>query len=520
MKKTTIALLVGSVGLLGGCENFLDVNTNPNAPQEVAANLYLPPMLHWMVTTQHWDGRATAAYTQQLTFQTQTVWDRMGYAPGSDFAGEQWRTVYWVFGQNLVDMMEIAERERRWDILGVGYILKAWGWQAATGLSGEIIVREAFDQTKFDFNYDDQQFVYQEVNRLLDSAVVYLERTEGAVSAPYLARGDHIYNGDRTKWLKFAHGLRAINLSHFTNKASYDPAAVIAAVDRSFQSNADDALLTFPNTQNNDRNFIGRSRGNFTNYRQTQFVVGLMDGTVFGAEDPRMTRMLSPAPDGQYRGLDPNLFNALTSLPENQRPNNPHGYPGAGGLQQPGLYVFADEARMPAMTYAQLQFVKAEAAYRMGDMGTALQAYREGISAHIDFVNARNRDDNQWPTAITAAEKAEFLADPGIVPIDAGNLTLTQIMSQKYIAQWAWAFNEQWMDMRRYRYTDIDPASGQQVYPGFTPPMNLYPDNAGKLVYRLRPRYNSEYVWNQDGLRPIGGLELDYHTKPLWIIEP
>jgi hypothetical protein len=32
--------------------------------------------------------------------------------------------------------------------------------------------------------------------------------------------------------------------------------------------------------------------------------------------------------------------------------------------------------------------------------------------------------------------------------------------------------------------------------PGFTPPTNLYVDNAGKLVYRIRPRYNSEYVWN------------------------
>jgi hypothetical protein len=518
MKTLRMALLVGSLSVVGGCENFLDVNTNPNAPQTVAANLYLPPMLHWLVATRPWDGRWTAQYTQQLTQTTVTNWDRMGYVPGSDAGGEHWRTVYWVFGQNLIDMMEIAERERRWDILGVGYILKAWGWQAGASLHGEMIVREAFDQTKFAFSYDDEQFVYQEALRLLDSAVVHLQRTDGAASAQYLARGDHIYNGDRLQWLRFAHGLRAITLNHFSNKTPYDPAAVIAAVDASFRSNGDDALLTFPNTQNDDRNFLGRSRNNFTSFRQTQFVVGLMDGTVFGVEDPRMTRMLSPSPDGEYRGLDPNF--AETAIPVNQRPNNPYGYPATGGLQQPGLYVFADQARMPAMTYAQLQFVKAEAAYHRGDRALALQAYREGISAHIDFVNARNRDDNQWPTQITAAEKEAFLADPRIVPTNPADLTLTQIMSQKYIAQWAWAFNEQWMDMRRYHYTDVDPASGRQVYPGFTPPTNLYPDNAGKLVYRLRPRYNSEYVWNQEGLRPIGGLELDFHTKPLWILQP
>jgi hypothetical protein len=93
-------------------------------------------------------------------------------------------------------------------------------------------------------------------------------------------------------------------------------------------------------------------------------------------------------------------------------------------------------------------------------------------------------------------------------------------MSQKYIAQWGWGHYELWMDMRRYGYTGLDPATGQQVYPGFAPPTTLYADNAGKVVQRLRPRFNSEYVWNRAALQPIGGLEADYHTKPLWITQP
>ena len=47
-----------------------------------------------------------------------------------------------------------------------------------------------------------------------------------------------------------------------------------------------------------DYNFWGRSRNNITTYRQTQFVVHLMDGTDFGVVDPRMSRMLAPSPDG------------------------------------------------------------------------------------------------------------------------------------------------------------------------------------------------------------------------------
>ena len=76
------------------------------------------------------------------------------------------------------------------------------------------------------------------------------------------------------------------------------------------------------------------------------------------------------------------------------------------------------------------------------------------------------------------------------------------------------------MDLRRYHYTDLDPSGAQQVFPGFTATTSLYPDNGGKVVQRIRPRFNSEYVWNRPALDAIGGLALDYHTKPLWITQP
>ena len=51
MKHLSGVLLAGAVTLTTACSDFLDVNTNPNSPQDVSANLYLPPMLHWMVTS-------------------------------------------------------------------------------------------------------------------------------------------------------------------------------------------------------------------------------------------------------------------------------------------------------------------------------------------------------------------------------------------------------------------------------------------------------------------------------------
>ena len=67
MKKRHMLVLAGVLTLAGACNNeqFLDVNTNPNAPQDVSANLYLAPMIHWMVTAEQYDGRFVGHYNQE-----------------------------------------------------------------------------------------------------------------------------------------------------------------------------------------------------------------------------------------------------------------------------------------------------------------------------------------------------------------------------------------------------------------------------------------------------------------------
>lgn len=516
--------LAGALALpAASCKEFLDVNKNPNGPETVTAALYLPPMIHWMWTAPIYDGRFVSRYTQMFFLccsNPPSTWDRMGYDPTSDNGGQHWRDVYWSLGQNLVDMINKAEADQRYDVLGVGYVMKAWGWMTVTDLHGELIIKQAFDQSRYYFDYDTQEYAYTEVIRLLDLAIANLNKTDGKVDATYWRSGDKVYSGDRTKWLKLAYGLKAIALNHFSNRSTYKPADVIAAVDASFASNADDALLKYPATQaNDDRSFWGPTRGNLPSYRQGAFTVQLMNGTqTNGVVDPRMSRMLSPSPDGVYRGYDVNATATIT--PSTAAPQNFWGYPSTPASGLPTRYIFDDKSAIPLVTYSELQFIKAEAAFRAGDKATALTAYKNGVSAHLDFVNARNLDAGQSPTQITAAEKAAFLADPNIVPATAAALTMTQIMTQKYIALWGWGFDEAWMDMRRFHYTDIDPATGKQVYPGFTIPTNLYPDNGGKPVYRIRPRYNSEYVWNIATLTSLGAMAADYHTKPTWIINP
>ena len=228
MRKGHVMLVAGLLCLPAACKDYLDVNTNPNAPQSVAPNLYLAPMVHWLATSPQYDGRFIGHFTQEWYSTSTSVspagtWGKMGYDPASDNGAQQWRDVYWTFGQNLVDMMTKAEAEQRWDVLGIGYVLKAWGWQVLTDTHGEIIIKEAIDPTRFAFDYDDQQFAYDETKRLLLLAISNLQRTDGNVDAAYVGKTDKMFNGDRTKWLKLAYGMLALNLNHYSNKAAYKP---------------------------------------------------------------------------------------------------------------------------------------------------------------------------------------------------------------------------------------------------------------------------------------------------------
>ena len=185
-------------------------------------------------------------------------------------------------------------------------------------------------------------------------------------------------------------------------------------------------------------------------------------------------------------------------------------------------YVFADRAVMPIMSASEIQFMKSEASFIKGDITGAHAAYISGINLHFDFVNRASMPRGNVTlftgNPITAAERAAYLSSANVKTTPA-TLTATDIMLQKYIALWGWGYFETFVDMRRYHYLDLDPITAQQVYKGYTFPV-FGVDNFGKPIYRVRPRFNSEYVWNRDELLRIGGLNIDYHTYECWFSKP
>ncbi len=530
MKKIrNICLILAAVFTLAGCEDYLDVNTNPNGPDALLQpELFLPQIQSALAVSIQWDGRFTGFYTQNWIYATGDGYSlNLHSNPSSDFYATLWRGVYWEMGYNLSDMIKSGELNKKYDFVGVGHVLRAYGWQMLTDYHGPVIVTQAFDSERRVFDYDEQQVVYEEIERLLLLGIENLERTDGlSPEDSGLGQADLIYSGDRDKWIKFAYGLLAINKHRLTNKSFYDANEVIGYVDKALASNADNATIRFEGEVSANTSFFGPRRGNIGSYRPSKFFVGLLDGSnpefndpsLEGADpvfqdyvkDPRITAMIAPAPDGQYRGIDPILgVNEWTAAEADLVPKNLWNMPGYSDSDSSNqIYFFGNDARFPLMTYSQLQFIKAEAAWINNNPATALNAYTEGVNAHMDFSKQYAPDPE-----IYDQRREQYLNSEEIIPTSPDDLTLSKIMLQKYIATWGWGFFETWSDMRRYHYENT-------VYNGFQLPDPLYTDNNGEPAYRARPRFNSEYMWNQAALEELNGFEVDYHTYETWFSKP
>jgi hypothetical protein len=518
---------------MGSCEKKIDdAFANPNASVRVPVETLLPGIIGNVIGSSSAAGSAYGTANDGLyigryiqfwaTNTTGNQFDQMGGATGgSDLLGSVWAMHYYGMGQNLNKMMEWGAEEGKWDYVGVGLALRAWSMLNLTDVYGEGILREAFNTSQLVFSYQEQPEFHDSVRAIALRAVDFLNKTGDGVSQENLNKGDqYFYKGDVNKWKRFAYSVIARSYHRTTNKADYKPDSVIKYALLGINTNADNAMASFANTGiTGTANFYGPLRNNVGALRQTQFIANLMNGinpTFTGVPDPRTPYIIRENTNGTFRGILPNR--AASGLSANDQPKNFWGgsFGVASATQDTGArYIFKNASPFPVITASEIKFILAEAYYRKGDKNAALQAYKDGIALSMDMLI--NSFQTSVPVAqrITPAVSNAFLSNNVIVP-SANALTLSHIMLQKYIALYGYGILETWVDMRRYHYTDQE--NGVQVYADFVPPsgIDLFVNNNNKLVYRARPRFNSEYLYNVKELERIGAIALDYHTKEQW----
>jgi hypothetical protein len=229
--------------------------------------------------------------------------------------------------------------------------------------------------------------------------------------------------------------------------SQYSATEIFDELSQAYTSNAHDAFITTFDVRNPWNQVALNNQNLLLDGWLSEYYVDLMDGTTTGFFDPRLPLTASLTQFGDYRGT-----------------RNGMGRTGSGTTDDESYvsltgYYSSSNSPLFIISYDELKFIEAEAAFRSNDKPRAYNAYLAAITA------------NMTKMGVSGADIADYLAEP-TVGVGAANLTLQDIFREKYKALFLMPVT--WDDARRIDYD----------YPGFQLPLNVVTNTfIRRLVY-------------------------------------
>ncbi len=307
--KKILTIIIALAFLLGSssCEKWLDINVDPDNPNDLSATpeIRLPWIQHYYMYAWGTANMRTSTIAGILTQSSATVAN--GRLAAWNPLQSSCTTVYqnWFLGAavNLNPLIARAEESGAYHYMGAAHCIKAMGFMIMLDIHGEMPYTEALTG-KYNPAYDQGEVIYNGCLADLDKAIEYFGMAQEA-GAPALAEGDTWNGGDVDKWIKLCYGLKARYLLQVSKKSSYDPTAVLAALQNAPQSNEDNTVMKHYNVEGDATNFtVGdpyqtnstwNSAGYGTGQRATRWYANLLTNSFTGGSgvlDPRMPKLL------------------------------------------------------------------------------------------------------------------------------------------------------------------------------------------------------------------------------------
>ena len=538
MKKILSILAIATTVLVSSCDKWFDINDNPNSADASVPtpDLRLPPILAQFMDSYESAGTRAAVLVGQLasTGNAGTNYSLNRWYSTAAITAWPYQAWYVNAASNIQPMIDKAQETESYHYIGVGKIIYAFGFLTLADLYGMLPYEEAFNPDIMNPKYDDASYIYEKALALLDEGIADLQKTQGQAAVP-LSQGDVLYRGDVSKWIKLAYGIKARHLNHLSKTAEYDPAAILDALSKAPQSNAESAVYAYEDEavsgnaathslqyQNNSatrisklyldyiiNNYTGAPTGSnnvqdprfkllvpgYSILKQDAETEELYLDTVWskGVDLSTITAAGIPATDLQYV----QLRRSATEIDPEKDP--------VGKTSFFATWYTEKGAKGLLLTNAEMKFIEAEVQFKQGKKTEALAAYKAGIKAHVELLGL-NAD--------------KYLASTSVVQSEA-QLTLSHIMIQKFIAL---SYSpELFSDVRRMDYctnASLEYDENVGVYKGMKrpghvytqeyPQTNMWPRRFAVASYSIN--YNLDQVIKQDP----DATEVGYLAKPIF----
>lgn len=414
-----------------GCDKYFDVGNNPNQVTDPNINNLLSTVTHKTGINSRTFANFSSYYTQYLASPSE------GSATDTyqvtDLSGT-WNQVYYAMA-DIYDMLKMAEEEEAHLHAGIGKLLMAYNLSLVVDTWNSGPYEEAFMNAETLYpSYQSGEELYGIIGQLIADGLGDLRRTDSRITL--LSDLDLIHGGDINAWIRTGYGLQARHLNKISKKSSYNPNAVLTALDNSYTSSAHDMKMSTYVGNNPWASIAISNAGSLLGGWLSSQLIDHLNGTYFGFVDPRISKITDETVHGEYVGT-----------------RNGRGNVGAANTIKDECYISINSpvtsttAPIYIMTYEELKFVEAEAALRANQPTRAYDAYLEGIRATMAKLQ------------VPQNEAEDYIENP-TVGVGANNLTLSHIFKEKYVATYLQF--EAWNDARRHDY----------AYEGFQLPYN------------------------------------------------
>lgn len=308
MKKLKyIALCVALVLGTSSCDDYLDVNTDPDNPvsESVSPQLRLSWIQNYYTYAWGTSCMRTSTIAGVLTQTAGTAANSLlsSWNPAQSSCTTIYQNFYLGAGVNIDPLIAKAEELGAYHYAAAAYCIKAMGFMMMLDLHGELPIQDAFIG-KTNPAYDDGKKMYELCMGYLDKAIENFGKTQ-STTAVNLSAGDLWNNGSVDKWMKLCYGLKARYLLKLSKKAEYDPEAILAALEKAPKSNADNTIMKNYNVTGDETNFtvgdpyqasaIWNCTGYGATQRLTRWYVNLLTNRFTGGSgeiDPRMSKLV------------------------------------------------------------------------------------------------------------------------------------------------------------------------------------------------------------------------------------
>ncbi len=433
MKNKIFLVILLFMGLYS-CDDYLDINSDPNSPSEanITAGMVFPGAEMNLAASYGNFLRIVGGYYAQHyahNFGTSNYVDYSQFKMSASRSSSTFTQLYQRGLKNLETVRIQSEQSEEWGTYLAATSLRVFTFQVLVDMYGEVPYTEALDPDNLSPKYDDGAVVYSGILAELDDAL------SKATSSSVVASNFLFGTSTAAEWIEFANALKLKLLMRISDVQNVQSELATLIAEDNFPSEdvswddiwADETGKANPFYQEEYATYFGSTQINVVaNLAYIQ--------TMIDSDDDRHAMFFETNTNGDYRGgVSGTNFSTSTTYqsPYFCRP------------------VFSYDMPVYLITVSEIEFFKAEYFARYGTSAEAEGHYEDAIEA--SFVTA----------GLDASEAVEIYTTH--YPWDNDDYKRV-IGIQKWIALGGTNNFEAWCEMRRLEYPQFGSVSGAQIY--------------------------------------------------------